>query len=548
MTSGGQMMIQRTTGFLCWLLAGLWIATPAAAQEEVAEEILDQLKKQTVKITVTQSGRPVEFGSGVVLCQETKQVYVLTAHHVLAGKSDQAERKNTLRLRRIEKVEISFFGNSPPPVGKDALTVFQVPGEDLLLLSFSLEQVLPRATVDRAAVVDEATEEEDRPVVAAIGYWKDKAESWALRQGTLLPGGGKLVHHSGDIAEGFSGGPLFNETGSLIGINIERVSGEAIGADAGSWYGEALAIDQILPAIDKWVPSKCLKSASPLSELAYLTYRKAMQAVSIKRWDQAEELMRQAIEQQPIEGGSVHLEGLRYTPYLPLYHHGLAHYKLAGKAEDSLRAAEHYSTAIRAWERSEAQGEIQRDKRHRSLERLMAKSYKALQRESTPQTEREKEAWAAVRKKTQEEKAAKETARRAKVEAEAAAAAEQAEAETAAEVAAKEAWRQEVAEVAIAAVAEARAAEARAAEAQAHRKAEAESTHEPRRVVTTDLPCALLRTEPALTASRLRCLRSGIAATLLDERDDWSRIRLRDETEGWMASRLLEQVGSTEQD
>ncbi len=537
-------MIQRTTCCLFSLLACLWIAGPAEAQEEMVEEILDQLKNQTVKITVTQSGRPVEFGSGVVLCQETKQVYVLTAHHVLAGKSDQAERKNTLRLRRIEKVEISFFGNSPPPVGKDALTVFQVPGEDLLLLSFSLEQVLPRATVDRAAVVDEVTEEEDRPVVAAIGYWKDRAESWALRQGTLLPGGGKLVHHSGDIAEGFSGGPLFNEVGSLIGINIERVSGQAIGADIGSWYGEALAIDQILPAIDKWVPSKCLKSASPLSELAYLTYRKAMRAVSIRRWDQAEELMRQAIEQQPIEGGSVHLEGLRYTPYLPLYHHGLAHYKLAGKAEDSLRAAEHYSTAIRAWERSEAQGEIQGDKRHKSLKRLMAKSYVALQRESNPQTEREKEVWAAAREQAKAQRAEKEVVRRERAESEATELAAKTEAEEAAAVAAKAAWREEVAQVAVAAV-----ATAQAAEEEARLKAEAEAERDSRRrMVETALPCALLRADPSLTGRRLRCLAPGIAAVLLEERSDWSRIRLRDETEGWMASRLLGRVGTAEQD
>ena len=104
--------------------------------------------------------------------------------------------------------------------------------------------------------------------------------------------------------------------------------------------------------ISRSFPAKCLKSANPLSELAYLPYRDAMRAVSIKRWERAEELMAQAIGQQPIEGGSVHLEGLRYTPYLPLFHRGLALYKLAGKAESSFEAAGDYGEAIRAWAKS----------------------------------------------------------------------------------------------------------------------------------------------------------------------------------------------------
>lgn len=347
-----------------WLL-GCLIGGPAVAQDSNA------LKAQTVMITVTRADQPAEHGSGVVLCQDDETVYVLTAHHVLAGKSKQPSGKNPLRLKRIEEAEISFFGNSPPPVGKDALTVYQVAKEDLLLLSFPMEQKLAPTPLAAPAVVDEEAAEDDRPAVVAVGYWKDQAQTWVDRTGTLLPGGGRLLHHSADIAEGFSGGPLFNEAGALVGINIERVAGAAIGAEPGSWFGEALVVEQMLPAIDKWVPAKCLRSDAELSDLAHLTYRRAMQAVSTRRWQRAEELMRQAIEQQSVAGGSVHLEGMRYTTYLPHYHRGLALYKLGNFGE-----------AIRELERSEAQGEIRQNRRYSTLKRLKARSYDALRRQS----------------------------------------------------------------------------------------------------------------------------------------------------------------------
>jgi hypothetical protein len=62
---------------------------------------------------------------------------------------------------------------------------------------------------------------------------------------------------------------------------------------------------------------------------------------------------------------------MRYTTYLPHYHRGLALYKLGSFGE-----------AIRAWERSEAQGEVQQNRRYGTLKRLKARSYEELRRRS----------------------------------------------------------------------------------------------------------------------------------------------------------------------
>ena len=98
---------------------------------------------------------------------------------------------------------------------------------------------------------------------------------------------------------------------------------------------------------------------------------RAMRAVSVKDWPRAEELMREALSHRVVEGGSVHLEGMRYTRYLPRYHLGLALYR-QGKI----------SAALNAWERCEAGGVIKEDKRYGTLVRLRNRAFRQLSRQA----------------------------------------------------------------------------------------------------------------------------------------------------------------------
>jgi hypothetical protein len=49
-----------------------------------------------------------------------------------------------------------------------------------------------------------------------------------------------------------------------------------------------------------------------------------MTAFNIKDWDHAEVYLREALKKNDSEGGSVHMQGMRYATYLPHYHLGLA--------------------------------------------------------------------------------------------------------------------------------------------------------------------------------------------------------------------------------
>jgi hypothetical protein len=349
----------KTISFLAAAATVTLAAGPAAA-DELAQ------KEQTVMITATLArGGSVERGSGVLLCQQDDRVWVLTAAHVLVGSESWKPGKAAMS-RRLSELKIEFFGNAAPPiVAKDReiekrfsfYNAFKP--DDLVLVSFPLAKILP-STV---ALAPEPSPE-DTTGVSAVGYWKDQGRAFEHRSGVLENRRGtKVLRHTAEVREGFSGGPLFNEQGELIGVNVRW--------DPETNTGDALAVDHsdILTSIDQLVPATCLKSAGDLSELAHLTYRKAMRAVGIRDWKDAEKLMRQAVSQHGREGGSVHLEGMRFTRYLPHYHLGLALYK-----------QQKWSDAIREWEISEAQGEIQQDKRFSTLRRLKKRSYQELQR------------------------------------------------------------------------------------------------------------------------------------------------------------------------
>ena len=366
-------------GLVLWvlLLGGAWASmpSPSAGAKDPPAELSDELKEKTVMITVNfRRGQPAEYGTGVVLCQEDDRAWILTANHVFAGKSTEPWKQ--LRLSQIDKATLSFYRNSPPPIEADnaflrkQMSFYTFKPEDLLLLSVPLTQKLPST-----ATLSPPPSDADEQGIHSAGYWKDRGLTWEQVAGELATsraGSAKFLYHSGEVHEGFSGGPVFNALGELIGINIQRVPGEQTpDGEAGAWYGKAQTINnqEVLEVIDKWMPAKCLESASQLGELAFFVYRKAMRAVSIRRWAKAEELMRQAIAQKPVEGGSVHLEGMRYTTYLPRYHLGLALFKLG-----------RYSDAIREWDRSESQGVIQQDKRYKSLKKKRVRAYAALRR------------------------------------------------------------------------------------------------------------------------------------------------------------------------
>lgn len=358
-------------------LAALLLVLPLPAA--AADDIEPLLKAQTVTIQVEREGKSPEIGSGVVICQTPDEAYILTARHVLFGKS--LPNRRAPGLAGVTRIEISFQRNLLlPPVAEavdrqeEVITKQEAGKEkDLLLLTVPVQGTLRTAALGAAPAGTELSAGGE-PTVYAIGYRQGsqdrEAEPWAFSQGKLVQRDADFLHHSAPITSGFSGGPLFNESGALIGINLRVESGLEIGADPEVEYGRAILIEEVIRTIDRWLPAACLQSAEPLRELAYATYRRAMRATSIKDWPEAERLMRETLKHLPWEGGSVHLQGMRYTTYLPHYHLGLALYK-NGKCGE----------ALREWGRSEVQQTIRNDKRYRIMKRYRSRCERLLEQQ-----------------------------------------------------------------------------------------------------------------------------------------------------------------------
>lgn len=353
-------LLRRTAPWGALLLAAG--AEPAGARDNLAP----LLKAQTVMITVSRGEGP-ETGSGVILCQEGEQVYILTAYHVLYGQNLGDEPgPSTADI----DVEIRFYKDLAPPVqelrdGEETITKLQAgKNKDLLLLISPIKRVLPRVPSLAAAPssAELANERERKPYqVHAVGWRQGdeetESEAWDVKVGQLLQREGEHLRHSAQITPGFSGGPLFNESGSVIGINLQTDFDTSSPAAEGL-TSQALPIEEVIETVNKWIPGSCLENADLMREVAYSTYRQAMRAVSTKRWEEARRLMEDALEDLPWEGGVVHLQGMRYTIYLPRYHLGLALYKTG-----------HCDEALQEWARSEAQRAIRGDKRYRKMKR-----------------------------------------------------------------------------------------------------------------------------------------------------------------------------------
>ncbi len=219
-------------------------------------EDFDRLKQTTAMVTVYRQEQAAARGAGVVLCQEGRRAYVLTARHLLAGGAP-ADRAAALPSGRTE---IAFFGDLPPVVaeptgGGQDVTVHELPELDLALLVLRQSKKLEN-TAYLGPPVAMLGNGGGRPRVMAVGYRASSAEPWALEPGELAPVDGPLLRHSATFADGFAGGPLFSAEGAWIGVNRPASAGDSETAG-----GEAISAESLLPAIDPWLPEACLRAS-----------------------------------------------------------------------------------------------------------------------------------------------------------------------------------------------------------------------------------------------------------------------------------------------
>lgn len=363
-------------------LTAMALALPVFAGLPARAVSSDVLKNQTVQIRVYREDAEPDYGSGVILCQREELAYILTAHHVLYGTAQGGGRK--LSRRDVRKTEISFHRELAATIvedrdqGEDRISVSPVPAKDLVLLTVAVPTRLPNAAPGRIPPNADLTAEAGLHgfLVMAVGYAQENAKGWVERTGAMSRREDMFLMHTAQIEKGFSGGPLFDESGALVGLNVRYASTAATGEDHfGGREGLTLAIDEIINSIDGWLPAGCIQSVvEDTSEReAFDIYKQAIREIGLKRWGKAAPLLKSALEKKPQEGGRVHLQGMHFTEYLPHYHLGLAYYKLGL-----------YRDAHRELTISETQGVVREDKRYRKLKRYKQEAYEKRNEEPSP--------------------------------------------------------------------------------------------------------------------------------------------------------------------
>jgi tetratricopeptide (TPR) repeat protein len=154
-----------------------------------------------------------------------------------------------------------------------------------------------------------------------------------------------------------------------------------------------------VPSITKHVPGVLITtiwllsaSSTPVTADAVENYRRGLEAIERENWETAIDRLREAIAENPKAGRRVKIYGMRYERYLPYFHLGLA-----------LHRHGDCQAALDAWSKSEKQGAIKKDKRHRILlesRESCSAQMKAATPRAAPTTDPSALAQAAARAKT----------------------------------------------------------------------------------------------------------------------------------------------------
>ncbi len=219
--------------------------------------------RSSVVVVYTEIGDAGSYGTGFFIGEEGENPqYLLTNHHVVedylnfGGGTSQSHGS----------LYVTYDGISL----EEAYIVDYLESKDLALLK------LGNPTPNRKPLIIDVLENDDPVNVYAIGYPGDadvhKSLSYfSAKDATITSGilsrfstesgtGCKLIQHDAEINQGNSGGPLVNQKGDVIGVNVEgvatnvvRVSGDDLSVSQVKTAGVnfAVNIEEAIPLLEK---------------------------------------------------------------------------------------------------------------------------------------------------------------------------------------------------------------------------------------------------------------------------------------------------------
>jgi S1-C subfamily serine protease len=203
-----------------------------AADGPLPADVLERLKAATVFVKV-RTAQGVASGSGFVLRREGDDAYLVTNHHVVAGRPGGTDRKT------VATCQVVFHSGRRTEFTLPATVLAADQGRDLAVLRVT--GIGRRPSFPGALGADPGEPRETLPVFIlgfpfggmlatggenpAVTIGKGTVSS--LREDEL--GDTSIVQVDGDINPGNSGGPVVDRVGRLIGITVAKIKGTNIG-------------------------------------------------------------------------------------------------------------------------------------------------------------------------------------------------------------------------------------------------------------------------------------------------------------------------------
>ena len=208
---------------LSLLFGSIWLLPMALAAQPFDVE---RLRHAVVRIM---GDRGNNIGSGSLIKVEGRTGYILTAHHVIQRDLDQSKTSVKVELYTEQVLDARISRNRIDYANDIAILIInQLPEPP--------PPVIPW---------ESATTVRDLQRVYALGHPSLYAR-WPITDGTVSSKQGGKIYFSGiAVHPGNSGGPLLNDQGTPIAMNLTKEGGV---------LGTALTWDVIRPLIEGWVP------------------------------------------------------------------------------------------------------------------------------------------------------------------------------------------------------------------------------------------------------------------------------------------------------
>jgi len=218
---------------------------------QVLADALEDLKQGVVVISV-EGGRscPKKVGSGFVVRQDRRFIYIVTASHVVGGCTNIGVQFYAEKLKTYEAKVLAQEGGNE---------------QGLAILTTSVrEKEIPNVTV---LPLNLSLKVKSGDPITAIGFPRSTNVKWAVTQGEIIGKDGRALKFSGLVDGGNSGGPLF-KNGNVIGI-VAQTQGQFS-------YAVPSAIAQYI--LESWgvkfrVRLRSRPSSLPLSYIAEMVKR-----------------------------------------------------------------------------------------------------------------------------------------------------------------------------------------------------------------------------------------------------------------------------------